>query len=388
MRADVPVIIVLALGRGAEAAIRAEVDARRFDNSIERYAVSDTLPEFLKLSDESISRQSVIIVSEGPSTQHDQEVEYAVTECLRWNVPVYFVFDPRQGHFNNQAPVPLHHINAIALDDRYDATHVVTQVLRLMEIEEGERSVFISYAQQDGSAWAYELRRVLVDEGWDVFLDRISIDPGVDFQKTLARDLDGRSLVLVVESPLVASRPWVTWELTYARDHAIGLMSFATETIGAVLGGQVEEDRRFVAKGVLGGTTKLDQGERNRLLREVQYQHSTAWRTRRRSALEEAGEALVKAGYTLEPLQESAFSAEKAGHRRIVVHVTPRSPRAGDLRSVHQLRGTKSRRHGSDGWVVHTHRLIDPEQESLLRWLTKRRPLTVAYVGEFGKKLR
>lgn len=387
MRVQLPVITVLALGPGAGDALHRELDARRVDQGIERYAVQDSLPDLLTLTDQEVAHQSLIVVSEGRSTAGDPRVATAVSDCLRWNIPVYFMFDPRKGDFSEQAPVALYSVNAIALGGRYDATHVVTQVLRLLGVEESERSVFISYARQDGSEWAYALRRILIDEGWDVFLDRISIDPGVDFQRTLARDLDGRSLVLVVESPLVAARPWVTWELSYARDHGIGLMSFTTPDMGDALGGQVEEGRRFTAD-VLEGSTDLTDVERIRFLREMQYQHSSAWRARRRSALEEAGKALVDAGYTLEPLDESGFSAEKPGRRRVVVHAIPRPPRAEDLRRAHRLRGSGLRRRGSDGWIVHTHRLLDPDQESLLHWLTKRRPLEVTYVGDFGKNLR
>lgn len=390
MSTTTEVTTVVLLGAPGELvdAVSREFEARLLDGETARYRTSHELPaDFLILSNEEITRHILVVVSTGTTTKHDENLEAAVSTCLRWNVPVFFVFDPQLGAFNEQAPVVLHHINAIALDDRHDVRHVVTHVLRLMGVEENERSVFISYAQADGTPWAYELRRLLIDDGWDVFLDRLSIEPGVDFQKTLTRDLDGRSLVLVIDTPMAPQRDWVTWELAYARENSIGIMGFATKALGAHVD-QVDDDRRFTADVADENATALGAAERSRFLRMAQLVHSKAWRSRRSVALQEASDALTSDGYSVEPLTAMALAAEKAGHRRIVVHVLPRPPRADDLRDVHRLRGSKLGRRGSDGWIVHTHRQIAPDQQSLLRWLSKRRPLQVCYVGDFRGSLR
>ena len=108
--------------------------------------------------------------------------------------------------------------------DRAEA-QAVQALLDLLGLIEHERRVFISYARSETSALALQLRTKLSERGFDVFLDRFSIQPADDFQKRLTIELADKAFVLFLETPAAIASEWVEYEIAFAHDHQIALLA-------------------------------------------------------------------------------------------------------------------------------------------------------------------
>src|SRR5271165_5213861 len=115
-----------------------------------------------------------------------------------------------------------HPINAL---DTASLAKVSAAVLRWLGLTEKHRRVFVSYRRSDSLLIGEQLWDTLGKAGFDVFLDRFSVDPGVNFQERLTEALSDKAFLLLVESPDVASSKWVAYEVEYARKSRMGLLA-------------------------------------------------------------------------------------------------------------------------------------------------------------------
>ena len=334
---------------------------------------------------------AVVIVSDTRATATDREVTRIATWCLAHFVPVYFVCDTTEASFPEQAPKVLRKINGLPYQTPEELDEVCNRILHLIGYDERDRSVFISYRRQDGEQIAHDLRYALIDRGWDVFLDRYIIPPGSNFQAELTRDLDGRGLVLVIESPTITTSAWVEYELAFARRHGIGIHAVCLpETArGQQVPGLEDERRtnlshdRFVPRD--GGQVPPGLPE---VIARLQRAHTFALRTRRQDMLDSVHTVLDEAGFESRQLDDWTIVGWREGFRRVVVLAVPRTPRPADLQQIQKLRGARGIRRGCVGWVVHPLEDIDLEHDRLLRWLTRRRAIHVCPLLEFRERLQ
>jgi hypothetical protein len=101
---------------------------------------------------------------------------------------------------------------------------LVDEVLALTWQRRSKRRIFISYRRSDGEAVARQLYERYSKLSFDVFLDDVSIQRGVDFQTELRRWIDDADAVLLLISPDVASSRWVREEIELANTRRIGLL--------------------------------------------------------------------------------------------------------------------------------------------------------------------
>jgi len=111
-----------------------------------------------------------------------------------------------------------------ALFWQLDISEVVISVIGIIGISDDELRVFISYRRTDTEKLAVQLFDRLSHEGFDVFLDRFSIEPTVDFQNRLYQDLADKAMVVVLESPDYLKSKWVQFELDFIRINRIGYL--------------------------------------------------------------------------------------------------------------------------------------------------------------------
>jgi hypothetical protein len=83
--------------------------------------------------------------------------------------------------------------------------------------------VFISYRQEDGQAHADDLFSALSYAGFDVFLDRVRIGVGSSIPETIREELAHKSVILVLETPLVGNSAWVAREVALAIRNRLGI---------------------------------------------------------------------------------------------------------------------------------------------------------------------
>ena len=162
----------------------------------------------------------VILGDEVIANRHDLDAD--VGRLRSKGVPVVVVWDPDRS-YTDQAPEVLHAVNGFAWRHGDPPTELITFLKRLLGIDESTRRVFLSYRRNSSEGLALQLRQRLIDSGWHVFLDQFNIDPAVNFQAELFRDLDGRSLVLLIEEPDTHESSWVDSEIAFANSHGIGI---------------------------------------------------------------------------------------------------------------------------------------------------------------------
>jgi hypothetical protein len=87
-----------------------------------------------------------------------------------------------------------------------------------------DRRVFISYRRIETEPMASQLFEALTRLNFSVFLDTVSIDPGVDFQARLFEQLADKSMVLLLHSRTFSQSRWTIAEADYSREHDLGLL--------------------------------------------------------------------------------------------------------------------------------------------------------------------
>ena len=129
------------------------------------------------------------------------------------------VREDEDGSVTDKLPESLRRLNAVPWKE--DGVAVATSILRMLGLVEAERKVFISYRQSETRELATQLHTTLVQRGFDVFLDRFSVEPGIDFQRRLEEDLGDKAFVLLLESNGLEESKWVRHEIAYAHAHRI-----------------------------------------------------------------------------------------------------------------------------------------------------------------------
>lgn len=382
-------LLVLKGGDGADL----EPLQRLFERLVERPTshrlnINASMSDFKQRYPRDLTNHALVVLSQSTGTRQDQDVIDSAQWCLDNFVPVFFVCDTSQFGFDQQAPDILRPINGMPYSNASEMNEVGNRILHLIGFDERERSIFVSYRRADGNLMANDLRHALLDRGWDVFLDRYSIPPAVDFQRQLDRDLDGRSLVLVVESPTIKASDWVEHEIAFAKQRGIAIHSLQLPGVSDEQTVKViDPDRRSKINYARFEEREGDETPAGLVdvVESLQRAHTSALRARRNKMLADVHATLERAGFRTEQVDEWAVSGVRHGSRRAVVLAIPRAPRPADLRQVQNLRGQRGSRGGCDAWVVHP--LIDPDPAlvSLLRWLRKGKPIRVCSLTDLKK---
>lgn len=118
-------------------------------------------------------------------------------------------------------PSPLSAINVAFWSQSIE--EALPAIFQVAGVTAAQTRIFISYRQSDTAAAAIQLFDVLSHDGFDVFLDHFRVPPGVNFQERLRQELGDKAMVLVLESPNLASSQWVAFEIAEARACGLGL---------------------------------------------------------------------------------------------------------------------------------------------------------------------
>jgi hypothetical protein len=115
-------------------------------------------------------------------------------------------------------------VNAFRWDR--SAREIIPAVIARAGLAPADNRIFISYLRRETSAIADQLFVALTKRGFDVFLDRFSVQAGVRFQDHLMQELDDKAVVVVLHSKGVASRKssWVEKELARVKRFGHGVV--------------------------------------------------------------------------------------------------------------------------------------------------------------------
>ena len=163
------------------------------------------IPDNLKL---------LIVVTDGTSNSF---AEHSVLNWAYRTLPVIEAGKPVN------LPYPLNIPNAVFWNT--DIDEVIPTIYGLIGISEEDQRIFISYKRTDTSVFAEQLFDRLNHEGFEVFLDRFSIEPGVNFQNRLYQELADKAMIVFLESPNFLSSSWIQLEIAFAKKYRLGLLA-------------------------------------------------------------------------------------------------------------------------------------------------------------------
>jgi hypothetical protein len=297
------------------------------------------------------------------------------------------------GHTDVRAlmPAPLQRLNAMDWGDRRRAALVI---LRAIGLGEDDRRLFLSYRRTDASRLSVQLHTALVQRGFDVFLDRFSVDVGVDFQRQIHVDLADKAFVLFIESASARDSRWVEEEVTYAMRHHISHLALTLPG--------VSRDRRFptvddafrheidAAVDLRPGTDgdpELTDTALESVLNMVETRYAGLIRRRREQLLGSLTDVLTRDGYEVVPAADWAVVAQPTdghGPPRLFL-TTVRAPTPRDLFLLHGLR--RPLRRDSDisdmeGVVVHPVADLDAAAHEIVTWVSGGRSLSTLLLNE------
>src|SRR5262249_3865169 len=145
----------------------------------------------------------------------------AINTCVARGTPIIpVVVDLTR--FTTTAPDEVGRFNGFQLADKRDVPELAGLVLELIGLQRAKRKIFISYARADSSAIAAQLRLAFMQRWYSVFLNSISIRPGVLFQNNLPEELADSDVVVFLDSPNARGRRYVDEELAFAGNAGLG----------------------------------------------------------------------------------------------------------------------------------------------------------------------
>src|SRR5215831_4500998 len=148
------------------------------------------------------------------------EIE-AINACVARGTPIIPVVEDL-ARFTTVTPDEVSRFNGFQLSDTRDVGELAGLVLELIGLQRAKRKIFISYARADSSAIAAQLRLAFMQRWYSVFLDSISIRPGVLFQNNLPEELADSDVVVFLDSPNARGRKYVDEELAFAGNAGLG----------------------------------------------------------------------------------------------------------------------------------------------------------------------
>jgi TIR domain len=279
--------------------------------------------------------------------------------------------------FSDVVPDSLHPINAL---DTASLAKVSAAVLRWLGLTEKHRRVFVSYRRSDSLLIGEQLWETLGKAGFDVFLDRFSVDPGVDFQERLTEALSDKAFLLLVESPHVTTSKWVEYEVEYARKSRMGLLAL-TWPDSVRMKNVFDKQRLQLAepdeleRTPHGG--KLTDTMLGRLPDLVEQAHAKAMLARRRRMMGSLECELRRKNIAYKLLSDWTLLTEAGeGDDGRLFSITPRPPEIPDLFLL-DTHGDPSNLKLGQSILIHTAASMREERRRLLEWAIATRKLAL-----------
>lgn len=122
-------------------------------------------------------------------------------------------------------PPSLHPINGSLLSEKKGGVDAISNmVLESLNLLRKTRKLFISYRRQESSSVAIQLYEHLHRNGFEVFIDTISIRPGEPFQEVLWHRLSDTDVVVLLDTPGFLDSRWTRDELANTSAMSIGIL--------------------------------------------------------------------------------------------------------------------------------------------------------------------
>jgi hypothetical protein len=216
-------------------------------------------------------------------------------------------------------------------------TEAVPFVLGAADLIYKDYRVFISYRQEDGQGHADDLFSALSYAGFDIFLDRVRIGVGAAIPDRIREELTHKSVILVLETPLVGNSAWVSREVAVAIRSRLGICAVHFPG-GAKIKSISDRRRHSLNRTDLDPTTgKLTRQAVEAICERVADLH-TFWLVRRRYQIQRAlSNAFLRRGLTNHRLNDNGCLDVVARWRVPTICSVKASPRMPELEDFRDL---------------------------------------------------
>lgn len=300
------------------------------------------IPDNLKL---------LIVVSDGMSNT------FAEPTVLNWQHSILPVL---KGGNPYTLPTPFNVSNAVFW--KTSIAEVIPAIFGLTGISEEDQKIFISYRRIDTSDFAEQLFDRLSHEGFEVFLDRFSINPSVNFQNRLYQELADKAMVLLVESSNYQDSEWVQYEIDFAKKYRLGILAINPDNSPKV----PSIDDEFRRNIIFNASKKMNENSLDALILDIKQQHSIALYRMRNYLTTNIISALQNTGATSSIDSHGFINVHnQIGDNNYRIWATPRPPKVDDYHYSDNsgLPGNK---------IIIGPEFMEEKRESLNKWLSQK----------------
>jgi hypothetical protein len=268
-------------------------------------------------------------------------------------------------------------------------TEAVPAVLSRSGLTLEDQRIFISYRRLETQPLAEQLFDALTHEGFDVFLDRFSIHPGINFQQRLTQELADKSMVLLLESAWIEQSFWTDHEIQFTKRYQLGLLALTMPDRAKPLK-SIDVDQRiqlksghfknpvpatvvnpeFTAKGTPPPTYAqwgpLSDDKLREVVQSVKSVHDQALFRRRRFIRSNVEATLQHAGLSTSSTGSDGMIRVNAAGVNYALWLTPRPPEMLDFYTTH---GRLEPPTGARGVVIGPTAALEPGRMDKLVWL-------------------
>lgn len=275
---------------------------------------------------------------------------------------------------------PVRAVNAAFWSGRI--AEVMPAVLARAEVTAAASRVFISYRRVETLPIALQLFDRLVHEGFDVFLDRFSIEPGYDFQRRLSQELQDKSMVVLLESKGLRKSKWTQHEIDFAKRHRLGLLSLRMPDVPAqerlpVDRLDLDRDadltappiRRKVEDEEVDEWQRLVKAAEDRAVARIKQAHADALFRRRHRLRADLVAELTKQGVQAIYRAVGPLTVGSSGHEHLL-WLTTRPAEVEDFRSIHGAHHARTLpTPDSRFMIIGPQAALEPDRVKRLQWL-------------------
>ena len=256
-------------------------------------------------------------------------------------------------------PSPFNQPNAVFWHS--DIDEVLPTIFGLMGISDEDLRIFISYRRTDTAALAEQLFDGLTHEGFEVFLDRYSINPGIHFQNRLYQELADKSMVVFLESADFLNSSWIQLEISFAVANRLGFLALNIDNAPKIPA--IDEQYRInIFSPPLTADGTLPTAALNSLINDIKKRHAVALYLRKNYLNQNIEAALNYAG------QNAVYDASgfiNDGVKDYKILPTARPPKISDYH--HAATANNSARK-----IIFGPKFMEDRRKLLNNWLAEK----------------
>jgi len=293
------------------------------------------------------------------------------------NTPANFVLPPWAAGQNSvtiplilpgvtQANVPLPLQQQNQLPAVAGNAGVVHDILRSIGVLSARPRLFISYLRAEASALAEQLHTELGRKGFEVFLDRFSIAPGVNFQQRLDEELMRMGTVLFIESKNSNRSHWIRHEMDFALLHRLGIIAVQLPGVAAS-DRMTADDRIKLTNGSLLKNGRIKKSALQKVLLKVSGAQTFSEAMRLNYLIGTASDTLNDFGFTEQSLSnDQVIITRKPGGKEHAVRV---SGLPAELQDFHTLDPYLP---SGESVIIAPGSVMDWRRKAPVQWLARR----------------